>query len=392
LNSALLREIAIGLRDLSYQNSQEDLLKIANKVNSKDPYLLTALGIGVDEKRELFYADYVKQLPTDPLTFTASQSSILWELHPNASINLIKKRAQSPSLTVNQRKEAITTIAFMSTPEAAHTMLDLTKSKLADVAQQADYWVNFRKTNTWENIIAWKQEEEQQLSREQKWMIQSENLLLNDTTLVLEKRQELAQKLAMDTYGARLLMVDAAKGKIKPKIRQLIELHIFNNKDISIRSLAADYFKRPGGKSLSLDLAMNMPSDAKKGKNIFETNCISCHKIAGKGADIGPDLTLIKKKFDKKSMLDAIINPSASLTFGYEPWMISTQSSSYYGFLMADSKQIILKDLTGKRINIKASDVRSRVQQKNSLMPEPTSMGLKEKDLSDLTGYLLSLK
>jgi putative heme-binding domain-containing protein len=156
--------------------------------------------------------------------------------------------------------------------------------------------------------------------------------------------------------------------------------------------LAADYFKRPGGKSLSLDLAMNMPSDTKKGKSIFETNCISCHKIAGKGADIGPDLTLIKKKFDKKSMLDAIINPSASLAFGYEPWMISTQSGSYYGFLMADSKQIIIKDLTGKRINIKASDVRSRVQQKNSLMPEPTSMGLKEKDLSDLTGYLLSLK
>jgi putative heme-binding domain-containing protein len=392
LNSALLREIAIGLRDLSYQNSQEDLLKIANKVSSRDPYLLTALGIGVDEKRELFYADYVKQLPTNPLIFTASQSSILWELHPNASINLIKKRAQSPSLTVHQRKEAITTIAFMSTPEAAITMLDLTKSKLADVALQADYCVSFRKTNTWENLIAWKQEEEQQLSQEQKWMIQCKNLLLNDTTLVFEKRQELAQKLAMDTYGARLLMVDAAKGKIKPKVRQLIELHIFNNKDISIRSLAADYFKRPGGKSFSIDLAMNMPSDVKKGKSVFETNCISCHKIANKGADIGPNLTLIKKKFDKKSMLDAIINPSASLAFGYEPWMISTKSGSYYGFLMADSKQIILKDLTGKRINIKASDVTSRVQQKNSLMPEPTSMGLKEKDLSDLTGYLLSLK
>ena len=352
---------------------------------------MTALGIGVDEKREFFYADYVKKLPANPLIFSAAQSSILWELHPNASINLIKKRAQSPSLTANQRKEAMTTIAFMSTPEAAHAMLDLTKSKLADVARQADYWVSFRKTNTWENVIAWKVEEEQQLSREQKWMIQSENSLLNDTTLVAEKKQELAQKLALDTYGARLLMVDAAKGKIKPKVRELIELHIFNNKDISIRSLAADYFRRPGGKSLSMDLAMNMPADAKKGKNIFETNCISCHKIGGKGADIGPDLTLIKKKFDKKSMLDAIINPSASLAFGYEPWMISTQSGSYYGFLMADAKQIILKDLTGKRNNIKASDVTSRVQQKNSLMPEPTSMGLKEKDLSDLTGYLLSL-
>jgi putative membrane-bound dehydrogenase-like protein len=390
-NSALLREMAIGLRDQNYEDSKESLLQIAGKFSAKDPYLLTALGIGVDEKRELFYADFVKKLPSNPLTFSAAQSAILWELHPNASINLIKKRAQSPTLTANQRKEAMTTIAFMSSPEAAHAMLDLTKSKLADVARQADYWVSFRKTNSWENVIAWKEEEEQQLSSEQKGMIQSEESLLNDTTLTADKRQQLAQKLALDTYGARLLMVDAAKGKIKPKIRQLIEPHIFNNKDMSIRSLAADYFRRPGGKTLSLDLAMNMPSDIKKGKSIFETNCISCHKISGKGADIGPDLSLIKKKFDKKSMLDAIINPSASLAFGYEPWMISTHSGSYYGFLMADAKQIILKDLTGKKNNIKASDVTSRVQQKNSLMPEPTSMGLKEKDLSDLTGYLLSL-
>ena len=391
LHAALVREIAIGLRDLNYKDSQVDLVQIASKFSAKDPYLLTALGIGVDEKRELFYADFAKSLPADPLKYTAAQSSILWELHPNASIKWIKKRAQSPSLTAGQRKEAMTTIAFMNSPEAAHAMLDLTKSKLADVAQQADYWVNFRKTNTWENVIAWKVEEEQQLSQQQKWMIQSENSLINDTTLVLEKKQELAQKVALDTYGARLLMLDAAKGKIKTKVRELIELHIFNNKDISIRSLAADYFKRPGGKSLSVDLAMNMPSDLQKGKNIFETNCISCHKIAGKGADIGPDLSLIKKKFDKKNMLDAIINPSASLAFGYEPWMISTNAGSYYGFLMADAKQIILKDLTGKRNTIKASDVTSRVQQKNSLMPEPSSMGLKEKDLSDLTGYLLSL-
>jgi putative heme-binding domain-containing protein len=279
----------------------------------------------------------------------------------------------------------------MNSSEAAHAMLDLTKSKLTDVAQQANYWVSFRKTNSWENVISWKQEEEQQLSREQKEMIQSENSLLNDTTLTVEKKQELAKKLALDTYGARLLMNDAAKGKIKSKVREIIEMHIFYNKDISIRSLAADYFRRTGGKSLSIDLAFNMPSDPKKGKQIFETNCMTCHKMGGKGADIGPDLTLIKKKFDKKSMLDAIINPSASLAFGYEPWMISTQSGSYYGFLMADAKQIILKDLTGKRNTIKASEVTSRVQQKNSLMPEPSSMGLKEKDLSDLTGYLLSL-
>lgn len=391
IHSALLREISIGLRDLSYEDCKMSLLHIANKVSAHDPYLLTALGIGIDEKRELFYADFAQKLPSDPLKYTAAQSAILWEIHPNSALKSIKKRANASAITSNQRKEALTTIAFMNTPEAALAMLGLTKSTLADVAQQAEYWVGFRKTNAWENLIAWKVEEEQQLSLEQKRMIQSENELMNDTTLTLEKKQELAQKLALDNYGARLLMIDAAKGRIKTKIRELIESHIFNNKDIAIRSLAADYFKRAGGKSLSLDLAMNMPSDAQKGKSIFETHCLTCHKIAGKGADIGPDLTLIKKKFNKKSMLDAIINPSAILAFGYEPWMISTSNGSYYGFLMADAKQIIIKDLTGKRNTIKTSEVTSRVQQKNSLMPEPTSMGLKEKDLSDLTGYLLSL-
>ena len=118
---------------------------------------------------------------------------------------------------------------------------------------------------------------------------------------------------------------------------------------------------------------------------------MTCHKVGENGADIGPDLTLIKKKFDKTGLLDAIMNPSASMAFGYEPWLVTSENISYYGFIVADGKTLVLKDLTGNKVSIKSEKVSSKNQLKNSLMPDPASMGLKEKELADLSAYLLSI-
>jgi hypothetical protein len=43
-------------------------------------------------------------------------------------------------------------------------------------------------------------------------------------------------------------------------------------------------------------------------------------------------------------------------------------------------------------MNIKASDIASRKQFSTSIMPEPTALGLNEKDLANLSAYLLTLK
>ena len=125
---------------------------------------------------------------------------------------------------------------------------------------------------------------------------------------------------------------------------------------------------------------------------IRDRHCTSCHRFQQDGKEIGPNLTLIGKKFDKEGLLDAIINPSASLAFGYEPWIIQTKDkNTYYGFVVGDGPNVLLKDVAGKTTALKASQITSRQQLKNSLMPEPSSLGLKEKDLSDLAGYLLTL-
>ncbi len=389
-NVGLKREIAISLRDVPYAKSKDLLLQLATAYDGTDATYLVALGIGIDTRNELFYADYAKNLAQNPLEYTAAQSGILFGLHPKAAVKNLAVRASSNTLTALQNKQAINTIAFVNTPEAINAMVKLAKNPTKEIAAQAEYWVSFRKTNDWQNLVSWKNLDQQMLTPSQKNMIVLKNELVLKTT-PSSRITKIAEKMALDSYGGKLLLAEAASGKLSNKAKEAINAHIFNNPDLSIRSMAADYFQRPGGSTISLEIAANMPEDKLAGKTVFQTNCASCHKIGEDGVDIGPDLTLIGKKYDKRALLDAIINPSAGLVFGYEPWIINTADNTYYGFLIADGASVTIKDLTGKLHTIKAKDIKSKNQLKNSLMPEPSSMGLKEKSLSDLTGYLMNL-
>ena len=134
-----------------------------------------------------------------------------------------------------------------------------------------------------------------------------------------------------------------------------------------------------------------LSGEARKGQTVFRTNCATCHRHGQQGADIGPDLTQIHQKFDKNGLLDAILHPSASIAFGYEPWLITTKKGqTFYGFLVSDSDQsVVIKGIKGYKHTIPTGEVFSRRQYKNSLMPDPTSMGLTNQQVADLTAYLL---
>jgi hypothetical protein len=53
-------------------------------------------------------------------------------------------------------------------------------------------------------------------------------------------------------------------------------------------------------------------------------------------------------------LLDAIINPSAGLAFGYEPWLLTTKNGqTYYGFLISDGAEaVMMKDAAGQKYGI----------------------------------------
>ncbi|GAB3944492.1 hypothetical protein GCM10028805_12090 [Spirosoma harenae] len=134
-----------------------------------------------------------------------------------------------------------------------------------------------------------------------------------------------------------------------------------------------------------------LTGDAQRGQSLFRLNCLTCHRYGKQGADIGPDLTEIHQKFDKNGLLDAIVNPSAGLAFGYEPWLITTKKGqTYYGFLISDGEQsVVIKGIKGSRHTIPTNQIASRREYKTSLMPEAAALRLKDQQLADLTAFLL---
>nr|MCU0341620.1 c-type cytochrome [Spirosomataceae bacterium] len=330
------REIAIALRDAPFEFCKELFVELYAHFDGQDRYFLEALGIGLEGKEDAFYKDLRPTWPQDPTQWTPTQAWLTWRIHPKAAINDLKIRAKSGKLLPEERKRAITALAFIKDKAAAQAMLELSKNPLKDVADQAFYWVNFRKNNDWADLLDWQQATATQLTPQQKKMLQLNATLLN-TKALKAQRESAAQTLALDTYGGKLLLTQAAEGKTPKELKATIAEHIFNNPDRSIRMMAGDYFPRPSGRGLSVSLASTMPADAAKGKQVFITNCATCHRFGEDGKEIGPDLSLIGKKFDKNGLLDAIINPSASMAFGYEPWIIQTKDKqTYYGFVVGD--------------------------------------------------------
>lgn len=206
------------------------------------------------------------------------------------------------------------------------------------------------------------------------------------------ERKRIVQQMAVDSVGGQLLIGLAAENKLPESLKLFVEEKIFQNADASIRVQAGDYFNRPGaGKVFSIPGISKLSVDLTKGKGLFTGYCSSCHKLNGLGSAIGPELTGIGKKFGKNELLDAIINPSAAIVFGYEPWLVNTKDgASHYGFLISDNDQtLVLKDLSGQKHIIPNNTISSKQKQEKSLMPDPVNSGLTEQNLADIAGYLL---
>ena len=427
-SAAVRREVAIALRDVPYADCRNMLLNLVSRYDGQDRYYLTALGQAADGKEENLFADLRPTLPADPAEWDQKTANLVWELHPASAAGLLKKRAESGQLTADARKQAMVALGFIKSTAAAKAMIELTKSADKDIADQANYWTGFRRGNDWATLLNWEELMPTKVSATEQKMLAKRQVLLDEHKTDAEKRQA-ALEMARDAEGAKVLVGLAADGKLSDKLIKAVAPIILKNADQTVRTMAGDYFspKRPVASVTETSIASvvretpvaeetpvapsasssgngnvtvtgfsigriaALTGNERTGQALFRTVCATCHRHKQLGNDVGPELTQIHQKFDKNALLDAILNPSAGIAFGYDPWLVTTKTGqTYYGFLVSDGEQsVVIKGVTGQRHTIPADKIASRRQYKTSLMPNPESMGLKPQQVADLTAFLL---
>jgi putative membrane-bound dehydrogenase-like protein len=393
---AVRREVAVALRDLPFDQVKDIALDLAAQTDPQDRYYVEALGLALTDKEDKIYPLLEAKLGGAPLSWNASFEQLAWRLHPVAAVEALKQRAGAATLTPEQRKRAIVALGFIKDRKAADAMKSLLDSKLADVKDQAAYWLRFRNGNEWSefnmDLPDWVLAVPVSPEMQRRMLGMKARLL--DASASRKDKEAAIESMARDKTGGEMLIGLANEKKLSPELIAHTSKYIFNNPDQSVRVLAGDYFKRPGGNAtLSISKITKMPGNALKGKAVFQAKCSTCHRVGADGNDIGPELTLINKKFGKSGLLDAIVNPSAGMAFGYESWLITKKDgTTVSGFLQADGETLGIKAIGGQLYSVKAADVASRKQFATSIMPDPGQLGLSEQDLANISEYLLTLK
>ena len=205
-----------------------------------------------------------------------------------------------------------------------------------------------------------------------------------------------AQELLASVPGALFLLEAAREDRLPQAVRTAVGPKLQQHTDLSVRALATEVFplRTTGGATLpAIAQLARLPGDVSRGRELFRTTatCTACHRFDGLGGSIGPDLTSIGNKYDRASLIDSMLNPSAALAFGYDNWNLSLKDGRHLaGSILAEGESVVLRDLAGQRHVIQAAEIASRRKSTVSTMPSALGLGLSAQDLCDLASFLES--
>lgn len=135
---------------------------------------------------------------------------------------------------------------------------------------------------------------------------------------------------------------------------------------------------------------------AERGKKIalehLAAQCTRCHKLGGEGAEVGPDLSGIGKRMNRKQLLEALILPNATLAKGYALMVVTLRDgTSLSGSLEKESAtDLTLRMADGGVKTISLATVAERSTPASMMPPMDAMLGKKE--IRDVIEYLTTLR
>ena len=143
-------------------------------------------------------------------------------------------------------------------------------------------------------------------------------------------------------------------------------------------------------KKLLTDKKLELASTI-KGKEIFTKTCGACHQLYGEGGILGPELTGSNRS-NIDYLLSNILEPSADIQDDYKMVVITTRDGRTYLCTVASDtdRYLVLNILGQSKAKINKSDIQSREDTPNSMMPAGLLDNMDDQEILDLVAYLKS--
>ncbi len=145
-----------------------------------------------------------------------------------------------------------------------------------------------------------------------------------------------------------------------------------------------------------LALAAGGQGNALRGRQVFLSklaNCSACHKVAGQGGDIGPDLSVVGAGLPVPLIIESLLWPNRQVKEGFlATRVVTTEGQIFTGYKLKETDaEVQLRDITTREVRRIAREDIEELTPVGSVMPAGLTAGMTEGEVRDLIRYLSEL-
>jgi putative heme-binding domain-containing protein len=135
--------------------------------------------------------------------------------------------------------------------------------------------------------------------------------------------------------------------------------------------------------------ALRLTGDAGKGRATFDARCALCHRLAGRGNAVGPDLDAARLG-GREKLLGNILEPSREITAGYALGIVTTKNGDTFSGILANETPagVALRLPGGQERIVRRAEIEKIEHSPRSLMPDGLEAGLTPQNMADLLEHL----
>jgi putative membrane-bound dehydrogenase-like protein len=169
--------------------------------------------------------------------------------------------------------------------------------------------------------------------------------------------------------------------------------------DEVLRTLGERRIPEPRHSPVEWQKLLEEKGDAVVGERVFfhpnGPGCYKCHKIDGRGAGIGPDLSRIASSMSREKIIESILEPSKEIAPAFTTWRILTRDGKERtGMIVGEDafSFVTVADSQGKIEKIHRREIEDRTALPKSIMPENLPEMMTRQDFRDLLAFLVERK
>jgi putative heme-binding domain-containing protein len=137
--------------------------------------------------------------------------------------------------------------------------------------------------------------------------------------------------------------------------------------------------------------------NSERGRAVFfnaKVGCSACHRVAGHGGAVGPDLTRIGGIRAGRDLLESIVLPSSTFAQGYESYSLTLKDGRDAEGIISRQyvDMVVLRDSSGAERQFRTEEINELKRRAISLMPEGLENAMSSAEFRDLLAFLQSLK